>query len=183
MMHPALLQAPANPGQDAFTYSSDYYLHIYGGYIYVDAMGDGVNVNGIVEMTAETLIVNGPVDNDNGALDFGSFKITDGFLLAGGSSGMAQAPSSTSAQSAVLLNLRSSIQAGTLVTIQSGDGTILFSFVPTKTFSSIAFSSPTLESGSIYGVYSGGSMTGSAIDGLYTDGTYTPGTLLGSFTA
>jgi hypothetical protein len=75
MMHPALLQAPANPGQDAFTYSSDYYLHIYGGYIYVDAMGDGVDVNGIVEMTAETLIVNGPVDNDNGALDLAHSKL------------------------------------------------------------------------------------------------------------
>jgi hypothetical protein len=171
------------PGQDLFTYSSDYYLHIYGGYIYVDAMGDGIDVNGVVEMTAGTLIINGPVANDNGALDFGSFKITGGFLLAVGSSGMAQAPSSTSAQSSVLLNLRSSIQAGTLVTIQSSDGTILFSFVPTKTFSSIAFSSPTLESGSTYNVYSGGNMTGTATDGLYTDGTYTPGTLRGGFTA
>ena len=95
------------PGQDAFTYSSDYYLHIYGGYIYVDAMGDGIDVNGVVEMTAGSLIINGPVANDNGALDFGSFKITGGFLLAVGSSGMAQAHSSTSAQSSVLLNLRS----------------------------------------------------------------------------
>jgi hypothetical protein len=171
------------PGQDPFTYSSDYYLHIYGGYIYVDAMGDGIDVNGVVEMTAGTLIINGPVANDNGALDFGSFKITGGFLLAVGSSGMAQAPSSTSAQSSVLLNLRYSIQAGTLVTIQSSDGTILFSFAPTKAFSSIAFSSPTLESGSTYSVYSGGSITGTATDGLYTGGTYTPGNLLGSFTA
>ena len=69
------------PGQDPFAYSSDYYLHIYGGYIYVDAMGDGIDVNGVVEMTAGTLIINGPVANDNGALDFGSFKITGGFLL------------------------------------------------------------------------------------------------------
>jgi hypothetical protein len=175
---------PGKPrGQDAFAYFSDYYLHIYGGYIYVDAMGDGIDVNGVVEMTAGSLIINGPVANDNGALDFVSFKITGGFLLAVGSSGMAMAPSSTSAQSSVLLNLRSSIRANTLVTIQSSDGTVLFSFVPTKTFSSIAFSSPTLESGSTYSVYSGGSITGTAIDGLYTVGTYTPGTLLGSFTA
>jgi hypothetical protein len=69
------------PGQDPFAYSSDYYLHIYGGYIYVDAMGDGIDVNGVVEMTTGTLIINGPVANDNGALDFGSFKITGGFLL------------------------------------------------------------------------------------------------------
>jgi hypothetical protein len=172
-----------HPGQDAFTYSSDYYLHIYGGYIYVDATGDGIDVNGVVEMTAGTLIINGPVANDNGALDFGSFKITGGFLLAVGSSGMAQSPSSTSVQSSVLLNFRSSIKAGTLVTIQSSDGTVLFSFVPTKFFSSIAFSSPSLASGATYSVYSGGSMTGTAIDGLYTGGTYTPGTLLGSFIA
>jgi hypothetical protein len=171
------------PGQDAFTYSSDYYLHIYGGYVYIDASGDGVDVNGVVEMTSGYLIVNGPVSNADGALDFGTFKITGGFLLAVGSSGMAQAPGATSTQESVLLSLGSSVQAGTLFNIQSSDGNELFSFASTKQYSSMAFSSPELTGGATYNVYVEGSSTGTATDGLYLDGIYTPGTSLGSFTA
>jgi len=170
-------------GQDTFTYSSDYYLHIYGGYIYIDALGDGIDINGAVEMTAGYLIINGPVSNANGALDFGTFKITGGFLLAVGSSGMAQAPGATSTQESVLLNFGSSVQAGTLVNIQSSDGTELFSFIAARQYSSMAFSSAELIGGATYNVYVGGSSTGAATDGLYIDGAYTPGTLLGSFTA
>ena len=38
------------PGQDAFS-SASRYLYIHGGYIVVDANGDGVDVNGAVVMT------------------------------------------------------------------------------------------------------------------------------------
>ena len=64
----------------------------------------------------------------------------------------------------------------------SGDGEGLFSFAPTKYYSSIAYSSPDLAEGVQYEVYVGGSSTGTAKDGLILDGEYTPGTLAGSFT-
>jgi len=171
------------PGQDQFTYSSEYYLQINGGYIYIDAYGDGIDINGKVEMTAGYLIINGPTSNANGAVDTGTFTITGGYLVAVGSSGMAQAPGASSVQESVLLNFGSTIQAGTLINIQSTSGEQIVSFVSTKQYSSMALSTPTLTAGTTYNVYGGGSSTGTVKDGIYTGGTYTPGTLYGSFTA
>jgi hypothetical protein len=62
-----------------------------------------------------------------------------------------------------------------LVTLRTASGEVVFTFMPTKTFQSIVFTSPTLTTGS-YNLYLGGSSTGTATDGLYTGGTYTPGT-------
>ncbi len=169
-----------DPHQDMYSDNSS--LHIYGGYVYIDALGDGIDVNGAVEMTAGYLVINGPIANNNGALDFGTFNISGGFLLAVGSSGMAQAPSASSTQESVLLRFESSIQDGTLVNIQTRDGKELFSFIATKRYQSMAFSSPDLLKGVTYNFYVGGSSTGIVNNGLYVDGTYSPGTLLDSFT-
>lgn len=79
--------------------SGDSYLYINGGYIPVDANGDGIDANGPIEMTAGTVIVNGPTNDGNGLLDYlGAFNISGGYLVAVGSSGMAKAPSTTSTQ-------------------------------------------------------------------------------------
>jgi hypothetical protein len=170
------------PGQDAFMNSGNCYLYINGGYITIDALGDGIDVGGAVEMTGGYVIINGPTSNMNSALDHVSFKITGGFLLAVGSSGMAQAPGTSSTQYSILLNFNSPISAGTLINIQTSTGTVLFSFKPTKHYQSIVFSSPALTKGTTYDVYVGGSATGTANDGLYLGGTYTPGTKCASFT-
>jgi hypothetical protein len=70
------LQPSGMMGQDGFaTSGGSYYLHINGGYIVVDAAGDGLDSNGSIEMTDGVVIVNGPTENMNGALDcMGSFK-------------------------------------------------------------------------------------------------------------
>ncbi len=80
----------AAPGQDVFTYSGDYYLYINGGTIVVNAAGDGVDVNGAIEMTDGLVIVHGPTEQMNGSLDYdGYFNISGGYLVAAGSAGMA----------------------------------------------------------------------------------------------
>jgi hypothetical protein len=148
-----------------------------GGYVFVNAGGDGVDINGSVEMTGGTLIVNGPTDNGNGPLDYdGTFQITGGTVLAVGSSGMAQAPGSTSSQYSVLLNLSSAKTAGTLVHFQKSDGTELFTFAPAKKYQSVAYSSSSLSNGTSIDVYFGGSSTGTVSDGMYSGGTYSGGT-------
>ena len=169
-------------GQDNFNYTGDEYLYINGGYITVDAMGDGIDSNGGVEMTDGFVLINGPTANINGALDHATFKKTGGYLLAVGSSGMAQAPSSSSTQYSVLVNFRFSISAGTLIHLQTNDGTELFTFAATKTVRSVVFSSPSLSNGTTYDLYYGGSSTGTNVDGLYIGGTYTPGTKYTTFT-
>ena len=66
--------------------------------------------------------------------------------------------------------------------LQNEDGREILTFVPTKSYQSIAFSSPELIKDSTYNVYYGGSSTGTVTDGLYQGGTYTPGTKYTSFT-
>lgn len=176
---------PGQPGQGGGgTYSSgNCFLYINGGYIAVDATGDGLDVNGGIQMTGGTVIVNGPTANDNGALDYdSSFIISGGFLVATGSSGMAQAPGSSSTQYSVLVNFRSTLSAGTLFHIQASDGTDIVTFKPTRQYQSVAFSSSSLKRGSAYSVYYSGSSTGTLTDGIYSSGTYTPGTQYSSFT-
>jgi len=87
--------------------SGDFYLYINGGYIVINAAGDGIDSNGSIVMTDGIVIIHGPTSNMNGALDHASFKITGGLLVAAGSSGMAQAPGTSSTQYSLLLNCSS----------------------------------------------------------------------------
>jgi hypothetical protein len=175
-------QGPGRPGQDGFTESGNYNLYINGGYIFIDSYGDGIDANGAVTMTDGYVIINGPTQNMNGALDHVSFKITGGVLLAVGSSGMAQAPSTSSTQYSVMVNFNSPISAGTIINIQTSTGTVVFSFESTKQYQSVVFSSSALTKGTTYDVYVGGSASGTSQDGLYIGGTYTPGTKCATFT-
>jgi hypothetical protein len=163
--------------------SGDNYLYINGGYTVVDANGDGIDVNGSIEMTAGTVIVNGPTNDGNGPLDYlGTFNIDGGYLVAVGSSGMAQTPSTTSTQYSVMYNFASPQAAGTTVHIESESGQDVLTFVSTKEYESVLLSSPELENGSTYVVYSGGTSSGTVNDGLYSGGTYTAGTQVSQFT-
>jgi hypothetical protein len=163
--------------------SGDNYLYINGGYLYVDANGDGIDANGSIEMTAGTVIVNGPTNDGNGPLDYlGTFNISGGYLVAVGSAGMAQAPSTTSTQHSVMYNFASPQAAGTVVHIETESGEDVVTFVPTKDYQSVLLSSPELENGSTYVVYSGGSSSGTVTDGPYTAGTFAGGSEVASFT-
>jgi len=170
------------PGQGTFNYSGSNYLYINGGYLAIDAGGDGIDANGAVVMTGGVVIVNGPTENMNGALDHMGFKITGGFLVAVGSSGMAQAPDTTSTQYSVMMNFSSAVQAGTIIRVQTQDGKDIVTFAPAKTFQSVVVSSPELTKGATYVVYGGGTSTGTLADSLYSGGTYSGGTQITSFT-
>jgi hypothetical protein len=171
------------PGQNAFNASMDYHTTIDGGYIFIDANGDGIDSNGPIDMTGGTVLINGPTSNNNGALDYwGTFNLTGGFLVAVGSSGMAQAPSTSSTQYSVMQTFQAPQAAGTMIHIETEDGEGILTFVPTKAYQSVLLSSPELKSGSAYTVYSGGRSTGVANDGVYSGGTYTAGTEKASFT-
>jgi hypothetical protein len=171
------------PGQNNFNASMNYHLYMNGGYIFIDAAGDGIDSNGPIDMTGGIVLINGPTNNGNGALDYaGAFNITGGFLVAVGSSGMAQAPSTSSTQYSVMQTFQSMQAAGTMIHIESEGGEDILTFVPTKEYQSVVFSSPELTNGSTYIVYSGGSSTGTVADGLYSGGTYTAGTQVTSLT-
>lgn len=173
----------ARPAQDGFTSSGRYYLYVNGGTTVLDAAGDGLDINGSVVMTDGVLIVNGPIEQMNGALDYdGSLVITGGTLVAVGSAGMAQAPDESSTQASLLVNLSTTQPAGALVHVRTTEGDELLTFAPAKAYQSIVFSSPELVEGATVDVYTGGNSTGTVTDGLYQGGTYAPGAKAGSLT-
>jgi hypothetical protein len=95
---------------------------------------------------------------------------------------MAQAPSQSSTQYSLMHNFSAMQAAGTLVHVESAEGEDILTFTPTKEYQSVLISSPELQNGETYVVYTGGRSTGTTVDGLYADGTYTPGTQAASYT-
>lgn len=171
------------PGQNSFSSSSNNKLTISGGYVSVDATGDGLDSNGSIAMTGGTVVVNGPTASNNGALDYdGTFEMSGGFLITAGSAGMAQAPSEQSGQYSIAMNYSKAQQAGTLVHLKDSKGNTVATFAPKKQYQFVVISSPALKKDTEYTLYSGGTSTGSSSEGLYTGGEYQNGTKIVSFT-
>ena len=162
---------------------SNNYLYIHGGYVAVNAQGDGIDVNGYITMTGGTVLVHGPTGNMNGAIDYDrTFNISGGFLVAAGSAGMAQAPSTTSTQRSVKITYASNRPAGSLVHIETvSGGTNVLTFAPAKYYRSVVVSCPQFTAGTQFYLYRDGSSTGTVTDGLYEGGVYTPGTRTNTF--
>ena len=146
---------------------------VSGGYLYINADGDGLDSNGSFTMTDGTVIVDGPTNNGNGPLDYASsFTVSGGTLIAAGSSGMAQNVSGDSTQCTVLVYV--SGQGGTLFNI-SADGESVITYKPAKNYSCVLVSTSKLKTGTEYTVSTGGECLGEEKDGLYTNGKYTGG--------
>lgn len=157
-------------------------LTITDGYVVVDAGGDGLDANGSIVMTGGTVIVNGPENGGNGALDYDrAFDISGGTLVAVGSSAMAQGIATSSSQNAVMMTYSTTQPAGTMLHLEDSKGNNILSFKPAKSYSSVVMSTPQIEQNQSYKLYAGGSVSGDAQDGLNVDGTYTGGSLVVEF--
>ncbi|QTM98162.1 carbohydrate-binding domain-containing protein [Sediminibacillus dalangtanensis] len=152
-------------------------LLIEGGYIYVDANGDGLDSNTSAEMTGGTVLVYGPTNNGNGALDYDqSFEIKGGTLIAAGSSGMAQGVSDSSEQASFMMTFPEMLEAGTTVSVQDGNGDIVVAVAPEKDFQSVVISSPDLKQDQSYTLYTDNGLSGDETDGFFEDATMEGGT-------
>ncbi|NYE06871.1 hypothetical protein F4694_003651 [Bacillus niacini] len=164
------------------TETDDNLLSISGGTVTVNSAGDGLDSNGSIQMTAGTVLVNGPTDNGNGSLDYDqSFEMAGGFLIAAGSAGVLQATSEQSIQNAMVMTYPETQAAGTLLHLGDSDGNTVATFAPEKDYQAVFISSPNLEKDKDYTLYSGGTSTGKEADGLYSDGDYTGGTKVVEF--
>ncbi|WP_036689405.1 carbohydrate-binding domain-containing protein [Paucisalibacillus globulus] len=151
-------------------------LLIKGGYLYINANGDGLDSNTSAKMTGGTVIVYGPTNNGNAPLDYNSsFIVEGGTLIASGSSGMAQGISEESSQSAIMMTFSEFQKANTAVFVTKEKGEEVLAITPEKDFQSIVISTSDLELDQTYTFHSGGVLTGDNTDGLYQHANYGQG--------
>ena len=153
---------------------TNYQIIINGGALTVDADGDGIDSNGNIFFRGGTVMVNGPENGGNGALDYGDnncvCEISGGTLIAAGAVGMDDAPTSGSSQPVVNVRFSTVQNADTYVALKDGDGNTVLSARPTKRFQSIILSCKALMLGETYTV-----CYGTSLDNLtqYTEVTFT----------
>lgn len=153
---------------------TNYQIIINGGVLTVDADGDGIDSNGNIFFRGGTVMVNGPENGGNGALDYGDnncvCEISGGTLIAAGAVGMDDAPTNGSSQPVVNVRFSTAQNADTYVALKDGDGNTVLSARPTKRFQSIILSCKELMLGETYTV-----CYGTSLDNLtqYTEVTFT----------
>lgn len=149
-------------------------LTISGGYLYVDADGDGLDSNTNITMTGGTAIVYGPTEMMNGTLDYdGTFIMKGGTLIASGSAGMALGVSDESAQNTIMMTFDETLEANTPVTVTNANGEQIIAVAPEKMYQMIVISSPDLDLNAEATLSHGGTLTGEVVDGVYTNATTT----------
>lgn len=173
------INGSSGSGSQSMSSESGVLVTINGGTLVMDASGDGLDSNGSLVMNDGTVIVFGPTNNGNGAIDYnGTFELKGGTLLAVGSSGMAE-QASTSTQNTVLINF-SGVAAGETVSIIDESGNIIVSVVAPKTFSSIVYSGTNLVNGD-YILVSGGTTDATYTNNVSTMGNISSYTSIGTF--
>ncbi len=129
---------------------------INGGDIYVNAGGDGIDSNGTVTMTGGSVVVSGPTDNGNSSLDFEtSFDISGGTLMAFGSSGMLEKPTSATNGCCIVVTFDTqSANTGVYVTDSTGAKLMAYNNIE-KSYSSAILYSSDIKSSQTYTVNAG----------------------------
>lgn len=135
---------------DMFANDTEAYIQIDGGYLHVNASGDGIDSNGAILINGGETYVSGPTNGGNGALDYGGeATVTGGIFLAAGSSGMATGFGSNSTQGAIFVTY-STQSAGSTISLKNSEGTEIFSWTTEKDSGSIVLSCPGIQQGQTY---------------------------------
>lgn len=138
-------------GEDQFAVG-DYSICVTGGSLVLEAGGDGMDSNGIIEMSGGTLFIGCPAMSGDSAIDVnGTMTLTGGVLVSLGSSQMAQVPDSDS--QAVPAASVDGAQGGQAVSLRDASGRTLVSFTPSQSWQHAVFSLPEMTVGETYGIY------------------------------
>lgn len=161
-------------GVDEFANSQNAYTTISGGTVVVNSAIDGIDTNGVVNLTGGTVVISGPATGSpgEGAIDAnGPVNFRGGVVMGAGSTSMAVlAVPPTNAQGWVAPRFSSMQGPNTIVHIVS-NGQVLASYRSPKTFQEVVFSSNRITNGQTYQVYTGGSVSGTSVGGMYTSGS------------
>ncbi len=150
--------------------AADSYIKISGGYVEVDADGDGLDSNGSIEISGGVVYVSGPTNSGNGAIDYERYgTISGGIVIAAGASGMAQNFGNDSTQGSIMLNVGNQ-SAGTIRITDQG-GNVLASYETAKNYSSVVISCGELRVGETYTITAGTYSESITLDSLiYSNG-------------
>ncbi len=155
-------------------------ITISGGYIHINAMGDGIDSNNTILVSGGITLVSGSPSGGNAAFDYdGEATVTGGVLIATGSSGMAQSFTAAENQGCMLFGLNGG-PAGRSLAIVNTDGRIVAAYTPENSYSAVVVTAPGLQVGSTYTVVSDAVIDGADAHGFAADAAYSGGTVLGS---
>ncbi len=129
-------------------------LTINGGDIYVNASGDGMDSNGYVYFNGGKVVVDGPTNNGNGALDSGlGIVMNGGEVIAVGSSGMAETLGNTSSVYNVSIYVSAQQTAGTKIEIRNSNDEVILEHTSAKAFNHLSAGSAYFKLGETYAIY------------------------------
>lgn len=130
-------------------------MTINGGNLFVNASGDGLDANGSIYINGGTVIICGPTSDGDTAIDFDSAsEIKGGTVMAFGSSGMLETPTSAE-NGACIVTSFSSVSAGTQYTLTDSTGKTILSYTPSKAYASAIVYSADISTGNTYTVNAG----------------------------
>ena len=155
-------------------------INVSGGHITVNAEGDGIDSNGVTTLSGGTLIVNGPSQGGNAALDTnGDLLLNGATVLSGSTADMFEAPSTNSTSGYLKLTNSSGFEQGSTVQVADSSGKVVANYKVTKSnVQLVLVSSSSIVKGQSYTVYT----TTSAVDSNAAS-LASGATELGSFTA
>ena len=155
-------------------------INMSGGNITVNAEGDGIDSNGVTTLSGGTLIVNGPSQGGNAALDTnGDLLLNGATVLSGSTADMFEAPSTNSTSGYLKLTNSSGFEQGSTVQVADSSGKVVANYKVTKSnVQLVLVSSSSIVKGQSYTVYT----TTSAVDSNAAS-LASGATELGSFTA
>ncbi len=174
-------QPPAMPGGGGGTFEViDAAINVSGGHVTVNAEGDGIDSNGVTTLSGGTLIVNGPSQGGNAALDTnGDLLLNGATVLSGSTADMFEAPSTNSTSGYLKLTNSSGFEQGSTVQVADSSGKVVANYKVTKSnVQLVLVSSSSIVKGQSYTAYT----TTSAVDSNATS-LASGATELGSFTA
>ena len=142
------------PGGGPFDSDENCILTINGGEIKIDSSGDGIDSNGWIYINDGIIVVDGPTNNGNSALDSGLSIIQNGGeILAVGSSGMAESISNTSAVNNISVFFDIEQPAGTTITIKNSNNETIVEHTAIKKFSHLAIGTGKFVLGNTYAIF------------------------------
>ncbi len=135
---------------DIFANDTEAYVKIDGGYLNVNASGDGIDSNGSILVNGGETYISGPTNGGNSSLDYGGeATVTGGIFFAVGSSGMATGFGSNSTQGAIFVTY-STQSPGSTISLKNSAGEEIFSRTTEKDSGSLVLSCPGIQQGQTY---------------------------------